>query len=84
MPNKTYHFRIVLLGPGSVGKSALAVRFVNNSFNPRYDPTIEQTFSKSVEVDGSIVQLEIYDTAGTVCSRRLTSRSSSVRCKTCT
>ena len=61
------HFKIVLLGTGSVGKSALVTRFVKNTFIVRYDPTIEETFSKTFEVDGNPVQLEIYDTAGTVC-----------------
>ncbi|KAL7713510.1 Sphingomyelin phosphodiesterase [Entamoeba marina] len=63
--DKSLHFRIVLLGSGSVGKSALATRYVKNTFISRYDPTIEETFSKTIEVDGKVVQLEIYDTAGT-------------------
>jgi len=57
--------KIVLLGSGSVGKSALVARFVKNQFVARYDPTIEETFSKTIEIDGNPVQLEIYDTAGT-------------------
>ena len=61
------HFKLVLLGSGSVGKSAIAARYVKNQWLGRYDPTIEETFSKSIEVDGTPVQLEIYDTAGTVC-----------------
>ncbi|KAL7718650.1 Sphingomyelin phosphodiesterase [Entamoeba marina] len=63
--NKSLHFRIVLLGSGSVGKSALATRYVKNTFISRYDPTIEETFSKTIDCEGKVVQLEIYDTAGT-------------------
>ncbi|EKE39725.1 hypothetical protein ENUP19_0010G0042 [Entamoeba nuttalli] len=62
---QTHHFKIVLLGSGSVGKSAIATRYVKNTFIGRYDPTIEETFSKTIEIDGTTVQLEIYDTAGT-------------------
>ncbi|ELP85616.1 hypothetical protein EIN_408950, partial [Entamoeba invadens IP1] len=63
--SKSFSFKIVLLGSGSVGKSAIATRYVKNTFLGRYDPTIEETFSKTIEVDEKPVQLEIYDTAGT-------------------
>eukprot|EP00026_Physarum_polycephalum_P018293 Phypoly_transcript_19828.p1 GENE.Phypoly_transcript_19828~~Phypoly_transcript_19828.p1 ORF type:complete len:175 (+),score=26.89 Phypoly_transcript_19828:93-617(+) len=58
-------FKIVVLGSGGVGKSALTVQFVQNLFIEKYDPTIEDSYRKQVEVDGQQCMLEILDTAGT-------------------
>lgn len=56
-------YKIVVLGSGGVGKSALTVQFVQG-----IDPTIEDSYRKQVEVDGQQCMLEILDTAGTVSS----------------
>merc|ERR1711953_1463365 len=58
-------YKLVVLGTGGVGKSALTVQFVQNIFVERYDPTIEDSYRKQVEVDGKQCMLEILDTAGT-------------------
>ncbi|CAG7815749.1 unnamed protein product [Allacma fusca] len=58
-----FYFRI--LGSGGVGKSALTVQFVQGIFVEKYDPTIEDSYRKQVEVDGQQCMLEILDTAGT-------------------
>jgi len=58
-------FKIVVLGSGGVGKSALTVQFVQGIFVEKYDPTIEDSYRKQVEVDGQQCMLEILDTAGT-------------------
>jgi len=58
-------YKIVVLGSGGVGKSALTVQFVQNIFVEKYDPTIEDSYRKQVEVDGQQCMLEILDTAGT-------------------
>ncbi|GAM19627.1 hypothetical protein SAMD00019534_028020 [Acytostelium subglobosum LB1] len=58
-------FKIVVLGSGGVGKSALTVQFVQGIFVEKYDPTIEDSYRKQVEVDGNQCMLEILDTAGT-------------------
>lgn len=60
-------YKIVVLGSGGVGKSALTVQFVQGIFVEKYDPTIEDSYRKQVEVDGQQCMLEILDTAGTVC-----------------
>ena len=57
--------KIVLLGSGGVGKSSLTVQFVQGVFLEKYDPTIEDSYRKQVEVDGMQCMLEILDTAGT-------------------
>ncbi|CAF1315015.1 unnamed protein product [Rotaria magnacalcarata] len=58
-------YKIVVLGSGGVGKSALTVQFVQGLFVEKYDPTIEDSYRKQVEVDGQQCMLEILDTAGT-------------------
>ncbi|XP_002126157.1 ras-related protein Rap-2a [Ciona intestinalis] len=58
-------FKVVVLGSGGVGKSALTVQFVTGTFAEKYDPTIEDFYRKEIEVDNSPSILEILDTAGT-------------------
>lgn len=58
-------FKVVVLGSGGVGKSALTVQFVSGTFVERYDPTIEDFYRKEIDVDGAPAVLEILDTAGT-------------------
>ena len=60
-------YKIVVLGSGGVGKSALTVQFVQGIFVEKYDPTIEDCYRKQVEINGQQCMLEILDTAGTVC-----------------
>jgi len=57
-------YRIVVVGAGGVGKSALTVRFTGGNFVEKYDPTIEDSYRKAVEVDGMACMLDIMDTAG--------------------
>ena len=47
-------------------KSALTVQFVQGIFVEKYDPTIEDSYRKQVEIDGQQCMMEILDTAGTV------------------
>ncbi|KAK4502967.1 hypothetical protein PRZ48_006394 [Zasmidium cellare] len=60
---REYH--IAVLGSGGVGKSCLTMQFVQGVFVERYDPTIEDSYRKHIDVDGRHVVLEIMDTAGT-------------------
>ncbi|KAK2798296.1 Ras- protein rsr1 [Emmonsiellopsis sp. PD_5] len=53
-PRREYH--IVVLG---------AAQFVQNVWIESYDPTIEDSYRKLIEVDGRQCVLEILDTAGT-------------------
>eukprot|EP01121_Diplochlamys_sp_Union-15-3_P002693 TRINITY_DN1241_c0_g1_i1.p1 TRINITY_DN1241_c0_g1~~TRINITY_DN1241_c0_g1_i1.p1 ORF type:complete len:212 (-),score=27.68 TRINITY_DN1241_c0_g1_i1:53-688(-) len=57
-----YHF--VIMGSGGVGKSSITIRFMNQRFEERYDPTIEDRYSKIVECEGVHCSLEVLDTAG--------------------
>lgn len=57
-------YKIVVLGSGSVGKSALTVRLVSNHFLAVYDPTVEESYRTQTTIDGEPAVLEIIDTAG--------------------
>ncbi|KAF2770663.1 ras-related protein RSR1 [Teratosphaeria nubilosa] len=60
---REYH--IAVIGSGGVGKSCLTAQFVQGVFIESYDPTIEDSYRKQIDVDGRQVMLEIMDTAGT-------------------
>ncbi|KAG0227466.1 Ras GTPase [Actinomortierella wolfii] len=57
-------FSIVVVGDGAVGKSAMTLRFLRDQFHDEYDPTIEDSYCKHIEVDGQKYTLDITDTAG--------------------
>lgn len=63
-PDELESFEFVVVGSGSVGKSAIVFRFVQKRFISNYDPTIEDMYSKNVNVDEKVCQLQIVDTAG--------------------
>ncbi|KAK0728004.1 P-loop containing nucleoside triphosphate hydrolase protein [Lasiosphaeria miniovina] len=56
--------KIAIVGSRSVGKSSLAVRYVDGHFVESYYPTIENTFSKEIPYKGQDFSTEIVDTAG--------------------
>lgn len=53
-----------MLGAAAVGKSAITMRYVSNKFVKDYDPTIEDFYSKTAQIDNEAIQLSILDTAG--------------------
>lgn len=57
-------YKLVVVGAGGVGKSALTIQLIKNYFEPIYDPTIEDAYKKQVIIDGEICHLDILDTAG--------------------
>mmetsp|Transcript_15752 Transcript_15752/g.17779 ORF Transcript_15752/g.17779 Transcript_15752/m.17779 type:complete len:285 (+) Transcript_15752:492-1346(+) len=57
-------FSVSVLGTGGVGKSALTLRFVRDFFVGDWDPTIEDAYQKTCDIDGKVCSLEILDTAG--------------------
>ena len=53
-----------MLGKGVVGKSSLTYRFINYNAPEEHDPTIEDRYKSSVNIDGQDYEVEILDTAG--------------------
>ncbi|KAJ9129778.1 Rheb small monomeric GTPase [Coniochaeta hoffmannii] len=64
MPSPPKLRKLAIVGSRSVGKSSLAVRYVDNHFVESYYPTIENTFGKEVKIKNQDYALEIVDTAG--------------------
>nr|UJY53516.1 RAS related isoform 3 [Homo sapiens] len=61
-PSETH--KLVVVGGGGVGKSALTIQFIQSYFVSDYDPTIEDSYTKICSVDGIPARLDILDTAG--------------------
>ncbi|XP_052790813.1 GTP-binding protein Rheb-like isoform X1 [Mya arenaria] len=61
---QTKQRKVAIMGYRSVGKSSLTIQFVQNQFIDSYDPTIENTFHKSVKIAGQEYALQLVDTAG--------------------
>ncbi|KAL8604899.1 hypothetical protein ACOMHN_028527 [Nucella lapillus] len=69
MANKPPHdnasiYKLVVVGDGGVGKSALTIQFFQKMFVVDYDPTIEDSYIQHVEIDGQCCILDVLDTAG--------------------
>jgi GTPase KRas protein len=57
-------YKLVVVGGGGVGKSALTIQLIQNHFVDEYDPTIEDSYRKQVVIDDETCLLDILDTAG--------------------
>ena len=63
--DKRRQYKIVVMGIGGVGKSALTMRFVNGCFYEKLNATIEDLYQKELLINSSEkVVVEILDTAG--------------------
>jgi len=57
--------RIGMFGDGNIGKTCMCLQFVTNTFTEAYDPTIEDTYTKALDLgDNKAVNVEILDTSG--------------------
>merc|ERR1711997_254883 len=57
-------YKIVVVGGGGVGKSAITIQFIQSYFVTDYDPTIEDSYTKQCVIDDNVAKLDILDTAG--------------------
>jgi small GTP-binding protein len=58
--------KLVVVGDGAVGKSNLLVSYCTNKFHSVYAPTVFEKYSVQLIVDGTILSIEMLDTAGHV------------------
>ncbi|KAL7976840.1 hypothetical protein Chor_008789, partial [Crotalus horridus] len=56
--------KVIMVGSGGVGKSALTLQFMYDEFVEDYEPTKADSYRKRVVLDGEEVQIDILDTAG--------------------
>jgi Ras-related protein Rab-1A len=64
-----YHqlIKLLIIGNSGVGKSSLLTRFADDDFREQYIYTIGVDFKvRTLNIDGKIVKLQIWDTAGQV------------------
>ena len=60
-----YLFKVLLLGDSDVGKSSLILRYTDETFNSKLVNSIGVDFKmKKREIDGKVVKVQIWDTAG--------------------
>ncbi|KAK4051856.1 RAS1 protein [Microbotryomycetes sp. JL201] len=57
-------YKLVVVGGGGVGKSAITIVFIQNHFVDEYDPTIEDSYRKQCVIDEEVALLDVLDTAG--------------------
>jgi len=56
--------KLVIIGDGACGKTSLLNVFTLGHFPPQYVPTVFESYVTDCRVDGKLVQLALWDTAG--------------------
>ncbi|XP_065184697.1 ras-related protein Ral-A-like [Sycon ciliatum] len=56
--------KVIMVGGGGVGKSALTLQFMYDEFVSDYEPTKADSYRKQVVLDGTENNIDILDTAG--------------------
>lgn len=63
VPTKPLH-KVIMVGSGGVGKSALTLQFMYDEFVEDYEPTKADSYRKNIVLAGNECQIDILDTAG--------------------
>ncbi|XP_055931257.1 ras-related protein Rap-2a-like isoform X2 [Argiope bruennichi] len=59
--------KLVVLGPGGVGKTSLVVQYLEGFFTSTYKPTVEDYYRHTIKMpDGAFHTVQILDTAGSL------------------
>lgn len=58
--------KLVIVGDGACGKTCLLFAFTKDEFPDKYIPTVFENYVSDIEVDGKLVELALWDTAGMV------------------
>ncbi len=65
MSEYDYLFKVIVVGDGAVGKTAITIRFAEGRFEEHYKMTIGVDFAiKLLEIGGYKVKLQVWDTGG--------------------
>lgn len=65
MSDYDYLFKILLIGDSATGKSCLLLRYTDDCYSDKFLATIGVDFKiKAMELDGKMVKMMIWDTAG--------------------
>lgn len=51
-------YRLVVVGDGGVGKSAITIQYFQKLFVTNYDPTIEDSYIQHAVIDGELCILD--------------------------
>ena len=63
--NKVSVYKVILIGDSNVGKSSIIQRYWDDKFEEPGKVVIGWDFkSKTIEIDGETIKLQIWDTAG--------------------
>jgi len=64
MKNEVTRKKLVIVGDGACGKTSLLTTFSRGFFPTEYVPTIFENSVVTVKVDDTLIELELWDTAG--------------------
>jgi small GTP-binding protein len=74
LPTYDLAYKLLLVGNSGVGKSSLLLQYTDKRFSSDVQPTIGVDFKiETIQVNGVVLQITIWDTAGQEKFRSLTS-----------